>query len=247
MKKHYYKSLSEFYAESRISSCNEMYDRIEKEDDATFMGISLSHIKESKYGYPTGVEKLSRFKDFKVEKDINVKFYNQFDGFDIDIERMMDGMDFLIDTHKKRSLPKTVNISVNIAEGANVNYENMLCKTYATISIIDKLESRGVRCAVYACASFETRTSNKTDELGYFEICAKNHCDSLNISALCTSISPWMFRYWIILRIVDKYRNLQYGVGVPAKLPLDINGIIIENNQCLTKESSNKFIDSIKL
>jgi len=31
------------------------------------------------------------------------------------------------------------------------------------------------------------------------------------------------------------------------KMPADITGIIIETTKCLTKESSNQFIESIKL
>jgi hypothetical protein len=248
MRKHYYNSLGEFYADISNALNNPIYKDTADKDKPGFRGLSLTQIKNSKYSYPIGVEKLSQFKDFKVEKDVTVKFYNQFDGYDIDIDRMMDGLDFLVDTHKKRLLPKTADVYINIGEGGNVDYEMLLCKTYAAITVIDKLEVLGVRCAVYACASFGTNTyPGKLSEEGYLEICIKSHSDTLNLGALCTAISPWMLRYWIFMFIIGKYPGIVEGIAFSLKMPSDITGIIIETTNCLTKESSNQFIESIKL
>jgi len=248
MRKHYYNSLGEFYADISNSQKNPIYKDTADKDKPEFRGLSLDEIKNSKFSYPVGVEKLSHFKDFTVEKDITVKYYNQFDGYDIDIDRMMDGLDFLVDNHKKRLLPKTADVYINVGEGGNVDYEMLLCKTYAAITVIDKLETLGVRCAVYACAAYDTKTyRDKLNENGYLEICVKKHADTLNLGALCTAISPWILRYWIFMFIIGKYPGIVDGIAYSMKMPADITGIIIETTKCLTKESSNQFIESIKL
>jgi hypothetical protein len=247
MKKHFFKSLAEFYPEIINVSGNRFYNSSLSENNPSWYGLSLEKIKEHKFSYPMGVEKLSHFKDFEVQKDTNVKFWNQYDGFDIDVERMMDNLDFLLDNHKKKSLPKTMDIYINTSESAAITYDQMLCKTYATIKIIDRMEALGVRCAVYSCASLLTSSMNYNNENVYLEICIKNYSDTLNIGAICTAISPWFFRYWMLLYIQGRYANLNYSVGIPKKMPSDINGVIIETGACYDKNAANNFIESIKL
>jgi hypothetical protein len=248
MKKHYYNSLGEFYADvQNVNKC-ELFEEYIINDSPGWMGLSLIDIHKSKFSYPLGVEKLSHFKDFQVEKDITVKYWNQFDGYDIDVDRMMDNLDFLLDNHKRKSLPKTMDIYVNIGETNGVDYEEMLCKTYAAIKVIDRLESLGVRCAVYACNAFKTAChQSKNEELGYLEICIKQHADALNLGALCTAISPWIFRYWFLLYTIGRYPDLTPGISRRAPMPADLKGMIIESGSCLTTQTANKFIESIKL
>jgi len=251
MRKHCYNSISSFYADINNYLNNPIYKETANEDHPKFRGLCLAEIQGAKYSYPVGVEKLSHFKDFTVEKDISIKYWNQFDGWDIDIDRMMENLDFLLDSHKKRLLPKTLDIYINVGEGGDVNYEKLLCKTYATIKIVDKLETLGVRCSVFTCASFETHTRTRTranrGENGYLEICVKQYADTLNLGALCTAISPWMLRYWMFLFIIGKYPGVIHGIAYARSMPPELKGIIIETGSCLDKYAANQFIESIKL
>lgn len=248
MKKHYYNSLGHFYENVTNVINSEFFTRYTDNNSPDWMGLSLEKIRASKFSYPLGVEKLSHFKDFPVEKDITVKYWNQFDGYDIDVDRMMDNLDFLLDNHKRKSLPKTMDIYVNIGEHNGVDYEDMLCKTYAAIKVIDRLETLGVRCAVYACNAFKTVCyATKNEELGYLEICIKQHADTLNLGALCTAISPWIFRYWFLLHTIGRFPDLTEGCSRRAPMPTDLKGIIIESGSCLNMQTANKFIEAIKL
>jgi hypothetical protein len=250
MKRHCYNSLGAFYKDV-TNDVNAKYFPIKQADDrSNFYGLSLAQVKKSQFSYAVGVEKIEQFKDVAVEKDITVKFWNQFDGFDIDVERMWDNLDFLLDNRKKRSLPKTVDVYINIGEGFMVHYDDLLCKTYAAIKIVDRLETLGVRCAVYACASFKPMyNGSKQGEDTYIEISVKQYADTLNMGALCTAISPWMLRYWFILFIAGKDANVspEQGIAIAIPMPKDTTGIIIETGACLDKRTANKFIESIKV
>lgn len=248
MKKHCYKSLGAFYADVKNEIKSWQFDYFVNNNNAKWIGLSLKEIMENKYSYPIGIEKLSHFKDIEIEKDINVKYWNQFDGYDIDIDRMMNNLDFLVDSHKKRLLPKSMDIYINIAEGYTVDYEHMLCKTYAAIKIIDRLETLGVRCAVYACAGGITHCHTKSNAQDfYIEVCVKNYSDALNLGVLCTAISPWFFRHWIIMFIHGRYRDLKDGTAYCKRIPSENKGIIIETGKCLNKYEANSFIESIKV
>ena len=250
MKRHCYSSLSNFYDNVKNVVGTKAFHIYEANDDPKWMGLSLSDIHKFKFSYPLGVERLSHFKDFEIQKDINVKFYNQFDGYDIDIDRMMDNLDFLLDTRKKRLLPKAVDIYIQIGEPSLVGYSEMLCKTYAAIKIIDKLETHNVRCAVYACNSFRTICKNRKNEQdGYLEVCIKNHADTINLGAICTAISPWVFRHFFLLHLIGHFPDVDIhnGCSYTYPMPSDLSGIIIRAGQCHEIESANKFIETIKL
>lgn len=250
MKKHCYSSLSHFYDNIKNVSNSPKFEFYDKLDNPKWMGLSLDNIHKFKFSYPMGVEKLSHFKDVEVQKDLNVKFYNQFDGYDIDIDRMLENLDFLVDTRKKRQTPKAVDIYIQIGEPYNIGYAQMLCKTYAAIKIIDKLESNCVRCAVYACNAFSTICHNQRNQQdGYLEVCIKNHAETINLGALCTAISPWAFRHFFLLHLIGHFPdiNLQKGASLTESMPSDIDGIIIRAGQCHEIDSANQFIESIKI
>jgi hypothetical protein len=250
MKKHCYNSLTDFYNNVKNVVGSTDYDDYSKHDDSKWMGLSLANIHKYKFSYPMGVEKLAHFKDVELEKDVNEKFYNQFDGYDIDIDRMMENLDFLIDNRKKRKLPKTVDIYIQIGEGCTIGYDKLLCKTYAAVKIIDKLESHGVRCAVYACNAFLTISKrNDKGQLGYLEVCVKNYADPINLGSLCTAISPWIFRHYFLLHTIGHFPNVDVigGASYTMSMPEDITGIVIKSGQCHEVEAANKFINSIKI
>jgi len=248
MKRHCYNNLGEFYDNVKNVVNAPLFREKERRDYREWYGLSLANILINKFSYPIGVEKLTHFADFAVTKDEKVKFWNQDDGQEIDIDRMLEDLDFLLDTRKKRLLPKTADVYINVGEGADVSYNAMLCKTYAANKIVEKLETLGVRSAVFACASYETQThTGKDQECGYLEIAIKQHQDMLNLGALCAAISPWMLRHWMILFITGQYRNVTDGCAYAKRMPSDIKGIIIDTGMCLQLETANKFIESIKM
>jgi len=253
MKKLYYNSLSEFYDDVKNVDRHQYFDYMLNSDRAEFTGLSLSKINQSKFTYDLGVDALKKLVDVTIEKDEKMKFWNQFDGYDIDIDRMYEGMDFLLDTRKQKKQPKTVDLFVNITEGVDVSYKAMLNKTYAALKIIDHLESLGIRTALYASiASTEILGTGKSKLRGeqyYIEICLKNHSDSVNMGALCTAISPWFFRHWVLAFMVGRNRNINANfVGFVSSIPVgEAKGIVIQSGQCHTLVAANKFIESINV
>jgi hypothetical protein len=225
MKRHVYSSLKAFYDDIQNVVKTPRFESDKRNDDAKFNGLSLAEINRNQFSYPFGVEKLKAFND-----------------------RMLEDRNFLLDIRKKRLLPKTIDIYVNIGEGCYTNYNDLLCKTFAALKIVDKLETIGVRCAVYACLSFiPVYSKGYPGENDMIEICVKNHADNVNLGALCTAISPWMLRYWMMLFVIGRYPGENVGVARPQRMPADTTGIVIDFGFCLTRDTANKFIESIKL
>lgn len=255
MKKFHYNSLTAFYraAETRtnISDKAQFEYYRDREDNADFTGLPRADILKYKFGYPLGVEKLRHLTDFKVEKETKVKYYDSFDGYDIDIDRMQEGLDFLNNEKKIRKLPKTMDIFINVAEGARISYESMLNKAYAALKIIDHLETLGVRTALFSCISgIPLYANNRRGSPLYVEVAVKNYADSVNLGALCTAISPWFFRHWGFLFMTGHYKKLAPGLGYSAKLPFEAlpkNAITIDTGQCHTRNRANNFISNLKL
>lgn len=254
MKTYHFNSLSAFYKEAE--SCQSIaskidYHRQAQLDHPEFTGISLAEIKKSKYSYAFGVEKLRQMLDVKIEKDEKVRFYDSFDGYDIDIDRMINGLDFLLNEKKVKKMPKTVDIYINISESSRVGYENMLYKAYAALKIIDTLESRGVRTALFSCFSIRPKYANNrygTDT--YIEVAVKNYADAANLGAICTAISPWFLRHWGILFFIGHFKRLSPVIGRPLGLPksqIPKNAVVIDYGDALSMNSANRFIQNLKI
>jgi hypothetical protein len=249
MKRHYYNSLSEFYGDVKNVIRTEKFDHEANSNDPSFKGLHISEIQESKFSYKFGVEKLRNFKDFEVEKDIKIKYWDQFDGYDIDIDRMHGNLDFLLNHKRVRKLPKTMDVFVNIAENSQTKYDQMLHKTYAALKVVDRLESLGVRTAVYACISLTPLVRKKYTEDLYMEICIKQHADTVNLGALCTAISPWFFRHWLILWMKGRYPGLDSCIGTANRIPTTDRqkGITIDKGFCLDQYTSQRFVENVKI
>ena len=255
MKKYRYNSLTAFYraAETCTEICDpQKFDYYKDQRDASyFTGLSRADILQYKMSYPLGVEKLRHLADFEVEKDTKVRYYDSFDGYDINIDRMMEGLDFLINDKKVRKLPKTMDIFVNVSENGSIDYEAMLNKTYTALKVIDHLETLGVRTALFACISGKTKHNGREKSKPfYIEVNVKNYADSVNLGALCTAISPWFLRHWGFLFLTGHYKNLSDGLGHSVDLPfteIPRNAITIDNRQCHTQSEANHFISNLKL
>lgn len=251
MKKHVFDSLSAFFADITNKTGNgDFLSRLNR-DYKSWIGLSKAELKQYQFSYPIGVAELKNFKEIEIQKAEKIRYFNQFDGFDIDIDRMLENLDFLIDERRRKRLPKTIDIYVNICEGADISYSNMLNKTYAAAKIIDHLESLGVRCALYSVISLNVKfNSRRQREHHIVEICVKNYHDNLNLGALCTAISPWMLRHWGSCWLAGNIPDIAYECGRPAYIPSEAvtpNSIVIDTNQCLSVNTANSRIQSLKI
>jgi hypothetical protein len=253
MKTRIYENLSSFFTDIKDYHNNPDFPRHEHQNNRSFCGLPLSEINQYKFSYPFGVEKLRQMEDVKFEKEVKVRYFDSFDGYDININRMLDGLDFLVNTRKVRKLPKAIDIVVNVAENAYVNYEAMLHKTYAALKITDQLETAGVRVAVWV--AFSSENSGRNTEKGrwedaYVEVCVKQYADPVNLGALCTTISPWFMRHWILLWLTSRWPITASGMGQAAAIPPDMKRpgtITIESGNCLSQNSANVFINQLKI
>lgn len=247
MKKFIYNSLTAFYNDMPNVHQN-LYGHYENYDSASFKGLSNAQIVQNKFSYAFGVEKLKHLPDFEILKPEWQKYFNSFDGFDIDIDRMHDGLDFLIERRKHSKLPKTMDIYVNFAENASVDYEEILNKTYAALKIIDFLETQGVRVALFAVCYSQLKITG--DAMVYLEIKVKDYPDPVNLGALCTAISPWMLRHWTFLWFCSKFKDIRMGLGYAKEIPNNIKdpkAIYIDNGQCLSQRSAISFVEKVNI
>lgn len=253
MKKHYYNSMSEFYASVKNVVNHPEFDNHLLRDRPDFTGLSLSEILKSKYSYQPGVDIINNMAAVKVEKDEKIKYYDQFDGFDIDIDRMLDNLDFLINEKRVKKRPKTMNIYINITEAGHVDYQRMINKTYAALRITDHLETLGVRTAVFVSmpvTPYYGPRNKRHPETFYIEVCVKNYQDNVNLGALCTAISPWFFRHWVFAWIIGHDKDIDiFGVGIVTRMPDDEarNGILINTGDCHSIDTANNFIENLKV
>ncbi len=249
MRKYFFNSLSAFYADIKNVAGHKLFDYSLRRDREYFTGLKLDEINRCKFTYQPGVEKIRQMAEVKVEKDVKVRYYDQFDGFDINIDRMIDGLDFLVNERKVRKLPRTIDLLLNITEAGGVNYENMLSKTYATLRIADHLESLGVRVAVYVCCPVTPIYHKGKGQPFYLEICVKKYADPVNLGALCTSISPWFLRHWVFAWIIGRDARIDIErVGLVTPMPAsERRGILIDTGQCYSTSEANAFISNIKI
>lgn len=243
MKKISFNSLSHFYSDVKNVINSPEFIKHEQMDRPMWAGLSYSDLQKFKYSYPFGVEKLKQLASANIQAPVKIKFWDSLDGFDIDIEKMYSGADFLLNERKVKNLPKQIDLYVNISEPFQISYENMLNKSYAVLKIVDQLESEGCRVAVYSISNLHLKNRNK-DKIS-IEICIKEQNQTLNLGSLCTAISPWFLRYWVILWIYGRHK-VNKGVAQPLKLE-NCKGIAIDTGQCLTISGANKFINNIKI
>lgn len=222
-------------------------------DDPDFRGLAKDKILKSKYGYTDGLKELK-------ELELNVSLggssrkykYDEFDGDDLNYDRLLEGFPAMRKRVKTFGVGsgRLVNIYVVISENCCVSYKEMVNKAHTTIRIIDLLERMGYRTAVWACDSTDDPSGEYNNEKGiHYEckICLKRFEDSLNKPLILNGISPWFFRYFMFAHQSGHYMA-GWGLGhsVRMKIEQTKENIVINNGQCLSKESSDKKIKEIE-
>jgi hypothetical protein len=244
MKKHCYNNVTEFYNSINFNTDNKYFLSV-LNSKANFIGIENKDIEKYKYSYPLGVQLLNNIKFDLPEQKRRIKYYNQIDGYDINVERLFDERDYLL--NKKNIYDsKIVNIYVNLSVPYTLSYENMLNKTKTVISICDYLEQQGISTNVFSCAYLLAHDNKKTEII--YEIKIKDSNEPINIGLLATSISPWFLRYWVFLHLTSYYNIIKSSIGeVKFFNRDDFNGILIDSMDCTSKLKSEQFINNLKL
>lgn len=251
-----YDNLSDFYTDTYTPTPDGDATRSKDflaSDESYFRGLGRDEILKSKYGYKEGLDKLEQ-----IDIDINLggssrKYvYDEFDGDDMNYDRMLDGFPAMrkrVKTHGIGS-GRLVNIYVVISENCNIGYKEMLHKSLTAMRIIDLLEGLGYRVAVYACDSTDDSGGRFREERGvHYElhVCLKKHEDSLNKALILNGISPWFFRYFMFAHQSGHYMA-GGGLGCSAKLQLEQTkeNIVINKGECLSPEDSDRKIKEIQ-
>lgn len=250
-----YDSITDFY--KACDTCTENgdvnhYDRISKADDPDFRGLSYEEIHKSMYSYTKGIELL---RDVNLISSIGGSSrqykYDEFDGDDLNYDRLLDGFPAMRKRIRKSGtgVGKFIDIYINICELCNVTYPQLLNKAYTAIKLIDFLENNGFRVAVYSCDYTRDLFGHYEGESDIFyevEVCLKRHEDSLSLGLILTGISPWFFRYHMFKHQCSHYiPSSGLGRTAPCTRESDANTIIINNGECLTKESADQKIENI--
>jgi hypothetical protein len=223
-----------------------------RNNEISFFGATHSKILERKFNWPEGVEMLKNLSDMErvITKQWS-KTWSLDDGDEMDMERYFNDMAFL---HKRikvlgaRARSNAIQkIMINVCENAYVDAEKMLWKTYAVVKLADQLESQGVRCEIVLFES--SREIDKHNRNLLIEIPLKQLNEPINISLLCTVLSPWFLRYWLFQFEHMYIDNVDDGLGYSRKLDPELteNCIVIDSGTALSKEAANNFLKGIDL
>lgn len=224
-----------------------------KEDNERFRGLGLEEILKSKYNYQKGLDNLKEIEiDISLGGSSRKYVYDEFDGDDLNYDRLLEGFPAIRKRVKTYGIGsgRLVNVYVVISENCRVGASAMINKAYTAMQIVDMLEAMGYRVAVWACDSTDDPSGKFREENGVhyqLEVCLKRHEDALNKGLILNGISPWFFRYFMFAHQKGHYKN-GFGMGhsVPMKLEQTKENIVINNGQCLTKESADAKIKEIE-
>lgn len=250
-------TLEEFYNEcDHIEGGNpEEVHYLNTEENKNFRGLSNEDIHKYKWSYTKGLDKLK-----EIEKPLFLggrkhKYkYDENDGDDLNFDRYLEGMPCL-----KRRTPihgegngKFIKLHISICENCWCSANNLLCRAYTTMRIIDLLESQGYRIQVSAYASNEfpgylikKGIREQVDHLDT-EVVIKPFEEPLIKGKILTAISPWFFRYWMFKFWNAKFQmNDGYGHTYRPEFKETTSDIYIQTGEALTEEDGEKTIKRI--
>lgn len=251
-------SIDKFYLEADLveEKNREQWDEINNRDEPSFRGLSLEKIKNSKWNYTEGLEKLK-----EIETEITLGGtkrqykYAEDDGDDMSYDRYIEGMPCM----KKRIRQhgngngKFVTLYVSIGENCWCSANELLQRAYTAMQLVDYLENKGYRTKIVAYT--DNRNPGKLWKNNRYydvdtltvEVTVKKFEEPLIKGQILTAISPWFFRYWIFKFWTAKfYMNGGLGQSYRRKVEENKSNIYIQTGEALTKEDSEKTIERIK-
>jgi len=250
-----YDSIDDFYLASSICTPDgnqSLFNEHSNKNDPGWIGLSLEEIKQSKYSYKKGLDSLDKL-------DLDTSFggskakyvYDEFDGDDMNYDRLLEGLPALRKRVKTNGIGtgRIVELTVSIAENCNVEYEELLVRSYTTMQIIDFLEEQGYRVAVIAAWRASGMGKYKGENINdcSVRITIKKAEDPLIKPLILTCISPWFFRHHCFKYIVGHVdANPWLGSTKRFEVKSTKEKLFIDSGECLSKESAAKKIKEIE-
>lgn len=244
-------SVFEFYnsaVQLEDTGNKELFEKHMERNNPDFIGLPKEKILNSKFSYKEGLQELRNISDIDNLALGGSSFktkWSDFDGDDMDMERLMEGSPFLLMKRRQfgtKKGGKFVTLKVVVSENCFVEAEEMLWKTYTAAKVSDKLEKEGYRLKIIAVVNTtDVGTFKGKYVSGYkVEVTLKEFSSPLNLPLLITCISPWFFRRWVFLFKTAKV-NCRSTLG--RSIPISENStkeiLIINNQECLSKEGSD--------
>ena len=227
------------------------WESTNKRDDKAWIGLSNKDIKESKWSYEKGLDQLKEIEnDLPVGGSKAMYKYDEFDGDDMNYDRMLEGQPCMKKRVKTSGVGtgKIINIHINVAECCDVEYTEFLSKAYTAMRLVDYLEERGYRVGIYTVVYARNVGTYKGKDLDDFllEVCIKKHEDPIIKPLILTCISPWFFRFHVF-QFWEATLKPRWGYGCSKKMNKQdtTSDIYIDNGECLNEHSAKDKIDSI--
>ena len=255
-----FNSLEEFYAS--VENCiteqgRDSYNNYKYFDDSIspyFVGLTAKDVHKYKYSYTKGLNKLQKLDDLLIlggKQFINK--YSDLDGIDMNFERYVENMPYLIQKVRTtgKNKGKFITIWVNISINSNIDADQCLYKAYTVMALLNYLENEGyrIRIIIYDDAYSVGLYQHELVDVS-IKINIKDFNDPLIPGRILTAISPWMERYWIFKFNLSKFEETKdYGFGKAADYTrkLDDNeNIYFSNTTALNETLAKKKIESLQ-
>ena len=251
-----YDNIIDFYRESVTFDEKEgnrsKFDEIMREDNSWFAGLSVKEAEESKYVYKKGLDELKELDLNTVLGGSRAQYrWNEFDGDDLDYDRMLSGSPCMRQRIKKAGIGtgKIIDLYVNIAENCGVSSDKMLLKAFTAVQIADFLETNGYRVAIYVIENTQYAGRYKESDCNLYRVstCIKRAEEPLIKGMLLTCISPWYFRIHCFRHEAAKIK-CSYGLGraTPLGWKDTKERITLDTGECLTKDSVKEKLKKIE-
>lgn len=243
-------SIEKFYTECDILETHGSKSRwkgLTKGEDyeAHWVGIPFKNIEKHKFSYKEGLDKLKQL-EIELALGGSKKQYkwNEFDGDDISMERMYEGMPYMAKRVKQLGdgTGKFVTIHVNVCENCNVSADQLLHKAYTAMQLIDLVEGLGYRVAVEAYMDSKNPGTYKgtTMKTLHTAVTIKRFEDPLNKPLLLTCISPWFLRYHIFRFWCAKFQMSHgFGSAYDPGYKDTKEDIYIKQGECLSENTGD--------
>jgi hypothetical protein len=170
--------------------------------DPEWFGLTIKQIEENKWKYPHPIEKASFPDLFQLGKTCWKKKYSEDDGYDMHMDRYLEGLPGLIDRFRKedKNLGKFVKIWFNVGENCHITSEAMLNKAMFAVSLLDYLESIGkrVQLSVVARALHPGEYKKQLIHFLTSRCMVKDFGQPVILPTIATALSTWMLRWWIL-------------------------------------------------
>ena len=226
--------------------------------------FNINNVKESKeelirrkFAWREGIEDIER-ESQKMVQGYRRKIYkwDEIDGDDLNMERLHEDLPPMRKRVYSQGTKHGKFISLYFMGGALAYVESteLINKTKTAVKLVKFFESIGKRTEVILF--FKSRSAGYYKEQYVdplvIEITIKRFSDPINIPLINTALSVWTFRYWKFL-FMDAKMHGASGRGQSVDLIPEedfifrkgIYPIVINTHECLSKESSETFIQNI--